>query len=1079
MKWAIRGSHSSLILLFVVIAGLIAITVTPFTQKPAHAAFTGTVEGDNINCTLRYAAVAPTQGIRQPGGGSGSVDTDDEQSDWEALLGFNFTSSDGDLPALEVVCQGVVETYLFYNPWCASGPGSSQPPGTISQFGSRGDCPSGWGITAIPSGETAVFTGGFTIEDSDGLDTTSVQTNGFENDSTLHGSLRVEVDPSNPREGTVTYFDNSNNLLTTTGDEDIQTVPFSTDSSIDVTTNADVVARIFRDSDGPISGDGGFINITRIRYNGEIYEDQDWGCEDSNCGPDADHEYYLVEASGARANLVNAAEGCRPYLDLDRALHLDSNSDWAGDITLDINEITSGNVAIEYFDFDESCNPGADDIDVRGSIDTEFANIFFQYSAIDNTVRPYYVTGDDNESRYIGDYTQAPDAAANDFRYYIDTSNPSQSAYVEFSSDPSSLPVGEPAGVSFNMRSTEGSQGTTTALRAMIRTTNDITVSTPLDDDSGVAEPTCESSNPALGWFLCPVANFMLETLESVLRDGVVASILSFDALEDGTSQRQSLENVWIGFRTLANAGFVIAFFVFVYSAVSGGVLSAYDVKKLAPKLMVGAIAVQLSLFICIQLVRIFNALGDGIATLMLSPIPGGGGVDGVFPNEAFLNTSAFTSALGGLVSTLVLLFIIVGVIFSIVGILIMIVVFLLRNMALIVLTVISPLAFVCWILPNTESLFKKWWGFYIQLLALFPIAIAFLSSGRLISYVWSNGSDNWANVWIGMIALFLPYVIAPKMFQFAGSAIGGIVNGVNNGKQTLQQRGGKLGGMAKDSRVGRRVRAGQTMSGNSKLAKAINKAGQATTNPGAVVGMKGGRQRRQARASDKFDETLREDERAANTLLNKEIAGMDQGTRKDHLRDIATGRGTDEAKMAAMKRMIVDNDFDGLEQAMIGMSQSSSGRAAVARFQNENAGDLSTKARHLLTADAQNLADGHNAAGAKNLAKADGNQLAAQHGTSVRAAVGQLQAANDHASQQRMVETFDGLDDQAKARMSKESKDAIEWARSNVLVANPGATHILPTDPTAHSNAVTDATTQYAASNRSGAGGLGLDQTP
>ncbi len=581
-------------------------------------------------------------------------------------------------------------------------------------------------------------------------------------------------------------------------------------------------------------------------------------------------------------------------------------------------------------------------------------------------------------------------------------------------------------------------------------------------DDSGTATSTCESSNPSLGWFMCPVAEKLLKVLDDTVRDGVLENTLTLEAL-DNPDQRQALENVWTGFRSLANAGFVIAFFVFIYSAITGGVLAAYDMKKLAPKLLVGALAVQLSLFICGELIDLFNALGNGIVDVMLAPLPDNAqsGIAGVFPPDTWQNDSILTKALAGTVSALVLVFIIVGVLFALAGVFVMMVVFLIRNMALLVLTVISPLAFVAWILPNTEGLFKKWWGFYIQLLALFPIAMAFLASGRLVSYIWSNGSESWANVWVGMIALFAPYIIAPKMFAFAGSAIGGIVSGVNNAKDTVRQRGGKLGGRAKDSRVGKKVRSGQMFGSankDTKVRNALNKAAQAATNPTAVVGTKRGRQRRQSRAGDAYDQTVREDEHAAETALNREIAGMDQDERTDHLRKISKGKGTTEAKTAAMRRMIIDNDYEGLEDAMIEMSQTNAGKAAVARFQNENAGDLSQKARHLLTADAKNLSDKTNAKGAANLAKSAGDQLITQHGTSVRSAVAQLQHTNDHASQRRLVETFDGLDDQAKSRMSQESKDAIEMARENVLIADPTAASLAHAPRSAEAQASTAA---------------------
>ena len=365
-----------------------------------------------------------------------------------------------------------------------------------------------------------------------------------------------------------------------------------------------------------------------------------------------------------------------------------------------------------------------------------------------------------------------------------------------------------------------------------------VSIEAPGEDteDSGepavTPDPTCQSSiGNLLGWLLCPISEFFLDSLEAIVRDGVVRSVLNFDALDGETSQRAALESIWTGFRAIANVGFVIAFFVMIYSAASGGVLSAYDVKRLAPKLVFGAILVQMSFFICIQLVAIFNALGESVVSLMLSPLGGEGNAGtGALFNDDIIGWNILGDAIEGLVSVIIIILIIIASIFSIAGVMLMVVVFILRNMALMVLTVVSPLAFVAWILPNTENLFKKWWGFYIQLLALFPIAMAFLASGRLVSFVWASGDGGWANQWIGLIALFTPYIIAPKLFSLAGSAVNGIVRAAEGARDGVKQRGGRL----RQSQFGQRAEE----NAKAKAAGAVNKRwGEGGSRTGDGVG--------------------------------------------------------------------------------------------------------------------------------------------------------------------------------------------------------------------------------------------------
>lgn len=364
------------------------------------------------------------------------------------------------------------------------------------------------------------------------------------------------------------------------------------------------------------------------------------------------------------------------------------------------------------------------------------------------------------------------------------------------------------------------------------------TASTPPSGGSGgqvpTADPSCESSILSLGWILCPVARFMINALDGMLgSDGLMSSILQFNSIDNDGGSRDALNRVWQGFRAVANVGFVIAFFIVVYSAASGGLLSAYDVKKLAPKLLFGAMAVQLSFFICVQLVDFFNAMGNGVAAIMLSPIAGGG-VEALFNDSGGLGD--FGGFLEGVVSFVVLLLIILGFLMSIGGIILMLVVFMMRNMALMVLTVISPLAFVAWILPNTEGLFRKWWGFYTQLLALFPITVAFLSAGRLISYVWASG-DGFASEWIGLIALFLPYLLAPKLFSFAGQAVNGVVRGVQGAKDGLSKGTDRFGGRGIKDRLKTNATAAAASRFNERYRPRTNADGTNATRRGGVVG--------------------------------------------------------------------------------------------------------------------------------------------------------------------------------------------------------------------------------------------------
>jgi len=66
----------------------------------------------------------------------------------------------------------------------------------------------------------------------------------------------------------------------------------------------------------------------------------------------------------------------------------------------------------------------------------------------------------------------------------------------------------------------------------------------------------------------------------------------------------------WSQFLGLGNAVFIVAFLVVIYSQVSGLGLSNYGVKKMLPRIIVMAILINLSFYICQLALDLSNILG-------------------------------------------------------------------------------------------------------------------------------------------------------------------------------------------------------------------------------------------------------------------------------------------------------------------------------------------------------------------------------------------------------------------------------------------------------------------------------------
>src|SRR5690606_16493339 len=106
------------------------------------------------------------------------------------------------------------------------------------------------------------------------------------------------------------------------------------------------------------------------------------------------------------------------------------------------------------------------------------------------------------------------------------------------------------------------------------------------------------------------------------------------------------------------------------------------------------------------------------------------------------------------------------------------------RQLLIFLLVILSPIAFVAWILPGTDKYFKAWWDLFIKALVMYPLIVAFIASGELIAKILVAGDEsNGLMQLIGIVALFAPYFLIPQTFKFAGSIISNVTSFV-------QQRG-------------------------------------------------------------------------------------------------------------------------------------------------------------------------------------------------------------------------------------------------------------------------------------------------
>lgn len=426
------------------------------------------------------------------------------------------------------------------------------------------------------------------------------------------------------------------------------------------------------------------------------------------------------------------------------------------------------------------------------------------------------------------------------------------------------------------------------------------------DDATGSCiDPATQSSCgiEGIGWVVCPVMDF-LGGVADMAFNFLADSFLSINS-EYVTSD--SIENAWGAMRTLANVVFVIAFLVIIFSQLTSTGISNYGVKKLLPRLIIAAILVNMSLIICQIAVDISNILGYSLKTLF-----------DTLGNDVLLNRpeedpTGMDAALEGLGWAALIAALIAGgitlalsvsgpVLLAAVLALLLIAIILVARIALIVtLTIISPLAFVAFLLPNTEQWFKKWYKMFFALLMVFPVIAVVFGASALVAEIINDtaipkdaagnptGDPNLLMQVIAMGVATVPLFLVPSLLKNSLSAAGSIGNKLAGWSSKANSR---VGGKVRDT-----SRLGEAQRG-IKNRMALNRAVRRGKNPiGRFVD------------NSKFGKRLGLDKGAAAAM-----SAVDKQDEQDVSQELTrfknmNGAADIDGASAAMKKAIKDGD--------------------------------------------------------------------------------------------------------------------------------------------------------------------------
>lgn len=334
-----------------------------------------------------------------------------------------------------------------------------------------------------------------------------------------------------------------------------------------------------------------------------------------------------------------------------------------------------------------------------------------------------------------------------------------------------------------------------------------------------------------LGYITCPLIGIASKMVKGIAN--FLGNLFNFQALNNS-----GLRESWGIFTNLANIILAIAFLVVVMSQASSIGISNYGVKRILPRVIAGAILINMSFYVCALAIDVSNVLGRNMLefTASLSANVEGGGVSGGSTSggageeqrecgdrkakhivgqkvACFFDIIEIGMAGGFLVATI---FIFVMLIATFIAFTITLALVIMRYVILIFLVLLAPLAFAAWVLPNTEQYFQKWWSMFLKMLLIYPAAMFLFGGSLFVADILAdinigemfNDTGLPTEVMQAMMASFQLFIIAmplffiPKLFKGMDSVTGGLAGkmaamGSAGAAYKLGKKGAKMGGKA------------------------------------------------------------------------------------------------------------------------------------------------------------------------------------------------------------------------------------------------------------------------------------------
>ena len=322
-----------------------------------------------------------------------------------------------------------------------------------------------------------------------------------------------------------------------------------------------------------------------------------------------------------------------------------------------------------------------------------------------------------------------------------------------------------------------------------------ISIESPSENSTGTS---CDVQG--IGWIICPLSNWLADGIDYMY--SALQEFLKTKPLET-TNQNSGIYLAWVIMRNISNVAFIVAFLVIIYSQLTSVGISNYGVKKMLPRLVIAAVLVNLSFTICAILLDLSNiagyafqdafmgikntisTVGENTSTWTWSEV-----ISTALSNGALAVGAGYAVSLA--LTTELLPMLVPAATLAGLTLLFILLIMAARQALIIILIIVSPLAFVCYLLPGTEKWFKKWRDLFFTMLVFFP-AFAVVFGGAQLAGILiiqnASGSNGAIMHVLGMLVQIIPLAITPLIMKFSGGVLGKFAGFVNDKNKGLYDR--------------------------------------------------------------------------------------------------------------------------------------------------------------------------------------------------------------------------------------------------------------------------------------------------